>query len=263
MLKQSAVLFVICLLAALSGGCAIAQSQSVAASQPHSWIDAPLDGSALPLAPVQVISHSTDLFSIVQVELSVNGQVIQTQANTNPTQNLVLVTETWSPNAPGNYTLRVRAMNSISVWGEIAQAVVTIGLQTPTPTATRTATATPTVSPSPVPSLPPATISFVADPNTITAGRCSTLRWQVTNASRVLLDNAPVNPNGSKEECPNQARSYTLRVITLDNQTVERTVTINVVAPTRTHTPTPTIRFLVTIPPIFIPTDTPTRPPPR
>ncbi len=261
MSRQLVILFGACLLV-LTAGCAIAQPQSVIPSQPHSWIDAPLDGSALPLAPVQVISHSTDLFSIVQVELSVNGQVIQTQPNTNPTQNLVLVTETWSPSAPGNYTLRVRAMNSNSVWGEIAQAVVTIGLQTPTPTATRTATATPTASPSPVPSLPPVTISFVADPNTITEGHCSTLRWQVTNASRVLLDNVTVNPTGSKEECPNQTRAYTLRVITLDNQTVDRIVTINVVAPTRTHTPTPTRAFVITILPIF-PTSTPTFPPPR
>jgi len=117
---------------------------------PHSWIDAPLNGSNVPLAPVQVISHATDVYRIVSFELSVNGQVVRTDPNPDANQSLVTVTQTWSPNAPGNYTLAVRALNSGSVWGEYARALITVGGVRP-PTATSPApvgeVATPTLQP--------------------------------------------------------------------------------------------------------------------
>jgi hypothetical protein len=86
--------------------------------------------------------------------------------------------------------------------------------------------------------LPPLTISFVADPSSLVAGQCSTLRWQVTNASQVFLNNVAVNLVGTRQECPTQTTTFTLRVITLDNQTVQRTATISVLVPTRTPTST-------------------------
>ncbi len=225
---------------------------------PYSWIDAPLDGTAWPPNPCaaqtgcEVISHSSDPRHIVQVELSVNGQVVQTTPNADTSQTLVLTRQSWSPPGPGNYTLMVRAQNSAGVWGEYAQAVVTVGSASmpPTPVAPPPFVV-PSATPVPKPGaptltpLPAATIAFYADATTLTQGQCTTIHWQVKNVSQVFLDNAAVNLTGSKQDCPNQTTTHLLRVMTLDNQTVQRTLTINVIAaPARTNTP-------------FIPTATP------
>src|SRR3989304_4008116 len=91
---------------------------------PSSGIDAPLDGTPLPPNPaVEVTSHSADPLRIVQVELSVNGQVVQTSPNADTAQTLVLTKHPWSPPGPGNYTLMVRAQNSAGGGGGRTQRV--------------------------------------------------------------------------------------------------------------------------------------------
>jgi hypothetical protein len=79
--------------------------------------------------------------------------------------------------------------------------------------------------------LPPVTITYLADPANITSGQCATIRWQVTNASKVFLDDVQVEASGTKRDCPKQNATHTLRLVTLDNQTVTRTITINVTPP--------------------------------
>jgi hypothetical protein len=134
------VLLVIAVTLAL-GGCD--NAPAVAQAGPQAWIDAPLDGSSLPLAPLEVISHAADLAGIAQVELSVNGAVINTMPVKNTGETLVTVTQEWTPANPGNYTLQVRAQNAPGVWGGYAQAVVTIGgeITPPPPSSTEEATA--------------------------------------------------------------------------------------------------------------------------
>jgi hypothetical protein len=350
-MKRFGLFFMIMFWAAGGAACNPINSQALTAqTSPHSWIDAPLDGVVRPPNPCavlgascEVISHSTDPLHIVQVELSVNGQVVQTLPNPDPSQSLVLTKQQWLPPGPGNYTLRVRAQNSAGVWGEYAQAIVTVGStalggivrgvvyadlngngkiegsegaldgvtvsisgcgsgtsQTtgadgkfefsnlpasnppagmclvsvaksgwvysgsfpalglyPVPAVSDPSKPTafsifmthvpgivpaviPTATPSPAP-LPPVTLAFTADATTLTRGQCTTIRWQVTNASQVVLDNATVNPNGSKQDCPTQTTTHTLRVVTLDKQNVQRTltITVNAAIPTRTVPPPP------------------------
>ena len=303
---------------------------------PRAWIDAPLDGSRLPLAPVEIVSHTNDPQSIVQVELNVNGDVVRSDPNPDTSRALVAMRQIWSPTAPGNYTILVRAQSTGGVWGEYARAVVTIGeastgivqgavysdlngnglpndpgdapmdgvlvtlsgcaskttttaggsfkftdlpagtclvkvsktgwkfsgtfptgigypakaVSDPTkPTAfslfmspIATPTPTPTAKPGAPTMLPPVSIAFFADQPTLIAGQCTTIHWQVTNASQVFLDNAAVSLSGSKRDCPTKTIAHALRVVTLDNQTAQRALTITVVppsvTPTRTRTPT-------------------------
>lgn len=354
-MKRDILVLISVLFAIIGAACSPGGSQNVVKPGPQSWIDAPLPGSNLPLAQFQVVSHSTDPAHIAQVELSVNGGVVRTDPNSDPSALLVTTKQQWMPPGPGNYTLAVRAQNTAGSWGDYAQAVVTIGgggvvqgvvysdvngnglpndvgdapldgvvvtltgcstqaattsadgafhftslpagtclvqvskpgwkfsgtypagigypakaasdplkptafslymtpTATPTPTAAPlpSATSSPTVSPSLVPSqtpLPAAGIAFYADQTNLVAGQCTTMHWQVTNASRVLLDNERVLASNSRKVCPLQTITHSLIVVTLDNQTVQRSITITVVLPS----PTPT-----SVPPTFTATPVPT-----
>ncbi len=260
------IVFLTLLLALVGIGCLPTRTQQAPGQTvPHSWIDAPLDGTALPPNPcaakggscIDVVSHSSDPLHIVQVELSVNGQVVQTSPNVETAQTLALTKQQWAPPGAGNYTLMVRAQNSAGVWGEYAQAIVTVQGTEPQPPPVAPPplvlpSATPVSKPSaatPSP-LPAATITFYADATTLTQGQCTTIHWQATNVSQVALDNTTVNPSGSKQDCPNQVVTHTLRVLTLDGQNIQRTLTINVAAPSRTAAPTPTRTLPPPPPPI-------------
>lgn len=111
-----------------------------------SWIDAPLDGSTIPLAiPYDVVAHSADPGGITRVEFSINGQTVDLKTSPDPSTVLLTSHFPWNPGAPGQYTLRVRSQNTGGAWSDYAVAVVTVGGLTPsvTPTGTATPTATP------------------------------------------------------------------------------------------------------------------------
>ena len=66
----------------------------------------------------------------------------------------------------------------------------------------------------PAPPPPAPTASLSADPASFKQGKCATLAWSSTNASRVSLDQGigNVSPSGSKEVCPKVSTKYTLNV---------------------------------------------------
>ncbi len=125
------------------------------------WFDAPLDGSSLPLAQVEIVSHSTAPGGVAEVEISVNGAVHSSGPPSDTQATLVTVRRPWVPEAPGSYTLQARARGNDGSWGDSAQVVVTILADTPeppptpmataTPTAAETETSAPTDTPSPTP----------------------------------------------------------------------------------------------------------------
>lgn len=130
---------------------------------PLAWIDAPLQGSTLPLGPVEVVSHTNYPDGVGRVELSVAGIVAATADGAG--QTLAVTHQLWQPDAPGTYVLRVRAMSVGGVWGDYARADVTIreGEPEASPTATPrtlaedTATPTPSTTPTATPEPPTAT----------------------------------------------------------------------------------------------------------
>jgi hypothetical protein len=111
---------------------------------PQSWIDAPLDGSRLPLAAYPVVFHGSDPGGVAQGEFSVNGQVLANPGNPDAGNHLVVFRVDWIPPAPGEYTLQTRARNSSGDWSDYAAVTVFIGEPTITPTLTPTFTLTPT-----------------------------------------------------------------------------------------------------------------------
>lgn len=115
----------------------------------------------------------------------------------------------------------------------------------PTSTPTRVATSTPTlVTRTPVPStptrtptlVPPATANLRADKTALVRGECTTLRWEVQNATAVYLDGQGVAGTGTRQVCPQQNTPYTLHVEAVRGN-LDRTVTINVSAPPDTTPP--------------------------
>jgi hypothetical protein len=102
-----------------------------------------------------------------------------------------------------------------------------------TPPPTLVPTQPPTVPPPP----PPAQVNFRADQTTITRGQCTTLRWDVENATAVYLDGNGVAGHGTQQVCPNSTTTYSLHV-TAPAGNVDRTVTITVQQPPNTPTST-------------------------
>jgi len=120
------------------------QPEDQFAMGPGAWIDAPLDGSTIPMAEYEVISHANDASGISAFELSVNGEVISIDAVEANQQGLAIahIGQAWLPTVPGSYLLKVRAANTNGDYGPPAFAKVIVGEESeevePTPTASAT-----------------------------------------------------------------------------------------------------------------------------
>ncbi|MFH1185109.1 MAG: hypothetical protein V1755_08735 [Chloroflexota bacterium] len=165
---------------------------SLGPAGPETWIDAPLDGMHLPLAPYEVVFHASDEAEIAQVELTINDQPAGLPSAAGAGKNLVTVRFMWSPAAPGQYVLRARSQSLDGNWSGEAQVTVWVGDDTPTPIDTPTITVTPTNTPTPPPGAGPAFSSRVSG-NEFYYGGCSpsSIDFEVTvsggNVDSVVL----------------------------------------------------------------------------
>ena len=87
------------------------------------------------------------------------------------------------------------------------------------------------VAPPPPPAAPDIS-EFSAEPSSVERGQSSTLKWSVSNANQVSIDNGvgTVQPSGSKSVFPNETTTYTLRA-SGPGGTLTKTATVNVSAP--------------------------------
>lgn len=157
------ILFIIlCILGFCCAGCELeAKIPPMLVSEPatQTWIDAPLDGSTIPLAPYQIIFHAASSSGLTRIELLINGQIVNSWT---PEGNQTIFADTydWLPPAPGTYLIEVRSSES-NASGLPAQARIHVIHQeematetftptpkesTPTSTPTRTVTPTPTTA---------------------------------------------------------------------------------------------------------------------
>ncbi|NTU75085.1 MAG: hypothetical protein HGA86_03080 [Anaerolineaceae bacterium] len=160
-MKNILILFVISIFLVTSGcNLPTTRVQSPAAVSSfgvHAWLDAPLDGSILPLAPYKVVWHASDDTAVTESELRINDQVVQTSTISKGDAKLVTFSFDWNPSVDGYYVLIVRGKNSGGVWSEPSSAKVFVGEYTPTPTLipTTTLTPTPTITLTPTPTSTP------------------------------------------------------------------------------------------------------------
>jgi hypothetical protein len=95
---------------------------------------------------------------------------------------------------------------------------VVISLPVPTPTSTLPP---PTATPTP-------TIEFSTNSTTIARGSCATLRWSTSNVSAVFLNDVGVVSPSSKDVCPTEVATYTLKVNLNDGTSASRILVVNV-----------------------------------
>ena len=72
------------------------------------------------------------------------------------------------------------------------------------------------------------TMNFWADNTNISAGQCTTLRWDVRNVQAVYLNGEGVPGVSQRDVCPGQTTTYTLTATKMDGSQDSRQVTINV-----------------------------------
>lgn len=121
-----------------------------------SWIDAPLDGSVLPLATYEVVAHSADQAGVVEVILALDGADVDAFSQPgNGSARLVTSRFQWTPATVGTYVLTVRARNTTGEFGAPASATVVISGDAVIPEPTVEPGLSPGPSASPGASLPP------------------------------------------------------------------------------------------------------------
>jgi peptidoglycan-associated lipoprotein len=102
-------------------------------------------------------------------------------------------------------------------------------------------------SPPPPPPPPTATAEkpainfFNAEPSTIDKGQGSSLRWSVTNATNLTIDQGigQVSPNGRRTVYPADTTTYTLSASNSQGESTTATVTVTINTPPATPAPVP------------------------
>jgi hypothetical protein len=174
-----------------------------AAQGPITWLDRPLDGARLPLAPVTMQAHASDADGVASFQFFVDDAPLVTTSADGGRLGTAMVE--WNPSAPGTYTIRARGVDSQGNAGSDATSVVTVG---------ELPEASPTVAPEEPPVEPPGEvqINFTADRTNLAPGECATLMWSVQGGEAVALDGEPVPSSGEMEVCPPETTPYTLAV---------------------------------------------------
>ena len=166
-------LFCLFLILIISTGCTTQQTEPPAETTlaPQAWIDAPLNGSILPLGEdYEVVFHIAHPGGVVSGELSINDGIFAQPANPNGSLSPATLRVNWTPPQPGTYTLKVRAQSAEGEWGGYDTAVVNVidRTITLTPTATSTVTPTATLTITPTSTTTPTIIPMVtSSPTTV------------------------------------------------------------------------------------------------
>ncbi|MDI6768647.1 MAG: Ig-like domain-containing protein [Anaerolineales bacterium] len=207
------------------------------------WIDVPLDGLAFPdVRAIKISGHAASPGGVSRVEILINGALLTTINNPPMEGALASFHTEWTPGAPGEYTIQVLAFGADGTASSPDSARVTFGEApaTPVESVTPVVTDTPTPVVTDTPTLPPppaaTVIQFWAEPSTITAGACTTIRWHVENASRVVFGGVDQALDGSYSDCLCENTRYTLRVTRPDG--VEETRTVDIAVTGSCVTPT-------------------------
>lgn len=151
------------LMLALLLGCTL---PSGGGAGPLVWIDQPLDGARVPIAPLILQAHAADADGIANIEFLVFDELIASV--TSGGTRLEEASVEWLPPYAGTYTINVRALDSQGNTNVRTPASVhiTVGDDIPSPDLpTSTPAANPSVTALPFPGASPTvTLTMVSDP---------------------------------------------------------------------------------------------------
>lgn len=215
------------------------------------WLDVPLDGLVFSeLQDLKINGHAEAKDTVDSVEIWVNGALLTTISKPPAEAGLAGFFTNWTPDSPGEYTIQAIAFGADGTASQPVSVRVTFGeefaesqdepavAEEPEPEEEL-----PPVSDPPAtetkPTEPKATIQFWADPTTIAAGDCTTIRWQVENAGRVIFGGADQPLSGSFRDCLCDDQIYSLRVFNLDGTEERRTLEVRVTGSCETPQPPP------------------------
>ncbi len=110
------------------------------AAGPQTWLDRPLDNSIHPQAALTLQAHASDANGIASFEFYVENVLLSSVSGSGGRLSEAAIE--WMPPAPGNYTIKARAINRSGNPGGYATSQITInaGLSLMTPTSAVTAT---------------------------------------------------------------------------------------------------------------------------
>lgn len=136
---------------------------------PTTWLDQPLDNTKLPLARTQIMAHASDDSGVASFEFFIDKDPLVSVKAGGGKFGEALVE--WEPKAPGEYTVRVHAVNGAGNSGPDAISVVTVGEMaglpiTVTPSITPVALAEISDTPVPVAAGTTVTITVTISPTT-------------------------------------------------------------------------------------------------
>lgn len=196
--------FLLCCLLLLTLSLVLAAC-GTASQGPMTWLDRPLDGAKLPLAPVTIQAHASDADGVASFQFYVDETALVTTSAEGG--RLGTATVEWNPTEPGTYTIRAQGIDNQGNPGSEATSVVTVGelpQASPTPSQGPEATA-------PGPSAE-VQINFTADRTNLSFGECAMLMWTTEGGEAALLNGEAVAPSGEMEVCPPETTQYTLAV---------------------------------------------------
>jgi len=209
------------------------------------WIDVPRDGHIYPeLQPVIVEGHATGPEGITRIELYVDGDLWRGVDEPEMKDDLALFEIEWLPPDLGEYTLQAVAYGPGGEASQYDQTTISFGGETATPTpvisVTPVISITPTLTDTPTP-LPPAgpNVKFWADPETIDAGNCTDIHWQVENVQSVVFGGVEQPLEGVFQACLCKGETYTLTVTDLEGVVEKYRVNINVIGSCKDTQPPP------------------------
>ncbi len=229
----------------LTTGCGTATAGGV-----EVWIDAPLPGGRVqPGAEVRIQTHAYAKSGIAEIKLDIDGNPYSQDVPSPVGSDLVTLEQIWLAASPGMHTIRVTAYET---GGRMSNPRIVVIEVLPPVTATPEATLTPSSTPEPTVTetpIPPTCTStrapapvmlFNVDDDSITAGECTYLRWDVKYAEQVTLNDSAVNHLDARQVCPEQNTSYTLRAVSAGGEESE-TIQVKVASPPVQDTTGPVI----------------------
>jgi hypothetical protein len=258
------------------------------------WIDVPLNGLIFPdVQEIKIEGHASSPAGIDHVEIWINDTLLTSSPDLSVEGDLVNFHTAWAPSDVGEYTIQTIAFNASGTASRPDSVRVTFGGGAPTPVSgcptplgggptpvsclpaesgcptpvgggptpvscvTAVASVTPLITDTPT-SVPGPEVKFWADPAQIEAGACTTINWQVENASRIVFGGIEQPAQGSYQDCFCKTQSYVLRVTDLDG--VEQAHEVTVLVNGACVTPSPSEPTLTPFKPTLTPTDS--TPPP-